>query len=215
MPLQQILKQLRYAWQIRSGRFRSPEPEFDLLHDLLSSGDWVIDVGANVGHYTVQFAHLVAPAGRVVAIEPVPETFALLASNVAGCSLKNVTLVNAAASDGGTAELVGVEVPDTDAGQANYYQAHLTKEGTGLHVLSLPIDMLGLSHRIRLVKIDAEGHEARVLEGMADLVRRDRPTIIVEASSQEFVPFLTARGYNMRTLPGSPNWIFTSDCSND
>src|SRR5689334_11447094 len=95
---QQQLKRILFASQIRGGRFYTSEAEYALLSRLVSPGDWVLDIGANVGHYTVRFSELVHREGRVFAFEPVPETFELLAANTALAALNNITLINAAAS---------------------------------------------------------------------------------------------------------------------
>src|SRR6266581_7664130 len=79
---QNELKRIHFRRQMRRGTFVTPEPEYAILPTLISVGDWVIDVGANVGHYTKRLSELVGPTGRVIAFEPVPETFALLAGNL-------------------------------------------------------------------------------------------------------------------------------------
>jgi FkbM family methyltransferase len=202
---QQELKRHYYSWQIRHGRFRTHEQEFQQLEQFVSPGDWAIDIGANVGHYTAKLSKLVGPSGRVLALEPVPKTFELLAHNARRFPHANVTLLNLAASD--RSAVLGMEVPDVQSGA---YLAHITEKATGLQILSMPLDHLSLPHRIQLVKIDAEGHELSVLRGMTSLLQRDRPTLIVEVSSQESTKFLTDRGYRMEKLPGSPNCVFRS-----
>lgn len=67
------LRRLHYARQIRSGRFSSDEPELALLPELVEPGDWVIDVGANVGRYTMRLSDLVGRQGRVIALESIPK----------------------------------------------------------------------------------------------------------------------------------------------
>src|SRR5262245_2881286 len=200
---QQELKRHYYAWQIRRGRFRTHEREFDRLDEFVSPGDWAIDVGANVGHYTAKLSRLVGPEGRVLALEPVPKTFELLTQNARHFHFENVTLLNLAASD--RAALLGMEVPDVQCGA---YLAHVTEKATGLNILSMPLDSFTLPQRVRLVKIDAEGHELSVLRGMTGLLERDRPALIVEVSSGESARFLTDRGYEMEKMAGSPNYIF-------
>ena len=76
---QRELRRVHFSRQIARGKFRSEEPEYFLLSSLLKKGEWAIDIGANVGHYTARFSELVGPEGRVIAFEPVPETFAILA----------------------------------------------------------------------------------------------------------------------------------------
>ena len=80
--LQQVVRQAHFRRAIRTGQFSADEPEYQLLPTLVSPGDWVLDIGANVGHYTLELARLVGPQGRVIAFEPVPETFSVLAANV-------------------------------------------------------------------------------------------------------------------------------------
>src|SRR5881296_3836076 len=99
---QQELKRHYYRRQIRRQTFETAEPEFKLLSSIVSPGDWVIDVGANIGHYTKQFSELVGSEGRIFALEPVPDTFALLAANASLFKYRNVTLLNVAASESTT-----------------------------------------------------------------------------------------------------------------
>ena len=204
---QSELKRLRYARQIRSGTFQTDEPEYLMLSELVSPGDWVLDVGANVGHYTKRFSELVGDQGRVIAFEPVPATFSLLASNAQHFAHPNVSLINAAVSDH-FAE-VGMSIPRFSSGLHNYYEAHLSP-GTenALSVLTLSIDSLAIDHSISLIKIDAEDHEASVLAGMKTLIEKYHPTLIVETGSQEVVTILAASGYEATKLPGSPNFLF-------
>lgn len=205
--LQHELKRIKYRRQIRAARFFTSEPEFAIAADLVGPGDWVIDVGANVGHYTKRFSELAGPSGRVLAFEPIPDTFALLAANVRLFAHDNVTLLNAAASD--RTERVGMSIPNFSSGLANYYEAHLSPLLDGeLAVLSLAVDALGISHPIALVKIDSEGHEAAVLEGMKRILSRDKPILIVETGSSDVISALRSLGYDWERLPGSPNILF-------
>jgi FkbM family methyltransferase len=201
--MQHELRRHYYAWQIRRGRFRTHEREFEMLAEFVGPGDWVADVGANVGHYTARLSRLVGPGGRVLAFEPVPRTFELLAANSRHFPHANVTLMNLALSD--APQLCGMEVP---GGEGGAYLAHLTSRDTGLNIVCLPLDTLPLPAPLRLVKIDAEGHELSVLRGMAHTLERDRPALIVEVSSSAATEFLRDRGYAMEKLTGSSNCIF-------
>lgn len=200
------LKRLHYRRQIRGGGFVTPEPEFARLHEWVGAGDWVIDIGAHVGHYTKRLSELVGPGGRVIAVEPVPDTFALLAANTALFQFQNVTLLNLAAS--ARTEVVGMQVPDAAGGGANYYEAAITREGGTLRVLAAALDPLAIEERVRLIKIDAEGHDPVVLEGVSGLVARDHPTLIVETGSPSVVSRLEALGYRTERIPGSSNTLF-------
>lgn len=211
LPLgaQQKLKRWHFAHQLRTGRFTTSEPEYKRLDDWVRPGDWVIDVGANVGHYAVRLSKLVGPAGRVMAFEPVPETFEILASLISAAAGRNVSLFNVAAS--AASGVAGVALPRFTSGLTNYYMANLTPEGGEFNVLTIPLDSLMPPKPVSLVKIDVEGHELQALEGMQALLRRDRPRLIVEGRSGDVASFLTALGYRFVELEGSPNRVFESD----
>jgi FkbM family methyltransferase len=205
---QQNMKRVYFARQIRHSAFQSEEPEFKLLEGILTPGDWAIDVGANIGHYTLKMSDLVKSEGRVIAMEPIPYTFELLAANCALSPYKNITLLNAAASS--SVGVVKMEVPEWErGGSLNYYEARIVPEDSALPscgVMTLNIDNLQLSHRISLVKIDAEGHEQAVVEGMAKLLQRDHPILVVEGGQAN--SFLESLGYAAEVNPGSPNCVW-------
>jgi FkbM family methyltransferase len=202
VPWQHELRRVYFSREIKRRRFMTDEKEFALLDSFLGPGDWALDIGANVGHYTLRMAELVGPKGRVVAVEPVPDTFALLAANARLFRHENVSLLNIAASDRVAA--VGIAIPQFADGLTNYYQARLTATDDGLNVLALPIDALTLP-AVRLVKIDVEGHEMAVLRGMRALLERDHPVLIVETGSHETVDVLGDFGYAVERLAGSSN----------
>lgn len=201
------LKRIHYRRQIVNDQFATREPEFELLSQFVSSGDWVIDVGANIGKYTKRFSELVGASGRVIACEPVPRTFSLLAANVQlfGCS--NVTLVNVAVSN--KTAVIGMSIPRFSTGLANYYQARVADANAEFSVMTLPLDAFGFNARIAMVKIDTEGHEAFVLRGMTDILKRWRPCLLIETDSVDMPVELSALNYSASRLPRSPNVIFT------
>jgi len=206
---QQNIKRIYYARQIRRGRFRSEEPEWRGLSDLVSPGDWVIDVGANVGQYTLRLSELVKSGGRVFAFEPIPLTFELLTANCALSSYRNVTLFNVAASDAG--DVASMHVPEWEpGGSLNLAEAHLSvgRGGDGLScdIVTCRIDALELKHRVSFVKVDAEGHEVQVVQGMMQLIERDHPVLVVEGSRANSL--LESLGYAGDHQSGSPNWVW-------
>jgi FkbM family methyltransferase len=201
---QHELRRRHFQRQIRLARFYTDEKEYTLLDTLLGQGDWALDIGANVGHYTMRMAELVGPSGRVIALEPVPDTFSLLAANTRLFVHANVSLLNVAASD--RVAIAGMQIPRFANRLSNYYQARLSAGPGGLAVLTLPIDELSLPP-VRLVKIDVEGHELPALQGMRGLLARDHPVLIVETSSQESMTLLSSLDYAVERLPGSSNLL--------
>jgi FkbM family methyltransferase len=208
---QQELKRRHFRRAIAAGRFSTDEPEWSEVQIWLAPGDWAIDVGANVGQYTKRFSDLVGPKGRVIAFEPVPATFELLSSNAARFAHPNVTLLNLAASD--ASRSMSMSIPKFDTGLDNYYMAAITEGSTGLQVLTCSIDSLSLSHRVGVLKIDAEGHDAVALRGARALLERDHPIVIVESMSSDAIALMEDLGYTSRRLPGSSNTVYRADAS--
>lgn len=208
MAVQQELRRVRFRRQVKSNVFVTGEPEFSRLENWLRPGDWVIDIGANIGHYTTRLSKLVGNTGRVIAFEPIPVTFEILAANVAASGAQNVTLINAAVSAHTT--IANMTVPKFSSGLDNFYEAKIEAGGEGVPVLCLTVDGLNIKQPVKLIKIDAEGHEASVLEGIRQLIQRDRPVLIIEGQDEVVAKFLLPFGYSSQVLPGSPNTIYTA-----
>lgn len=210
LPLryQQELKRLHCARLIRKGWFKTAEDkELERLHLWVRAGDWVLDIGANIGTYTARLSELVDVTGRVLAFEPVPENFELLSANMARFELRNITLVNAAVSD--QFSVCGMTTPKLDNGLDNRYMSHLTKGAAELAVLCMPIDRLDIPHPVSLAKIDVEGHELQALKGMRHILERDHPVLIVEGRSADVASYLRTFGYSFEEATGSPNRVFS------
>lgn len=201
--------------QIENRRFDSSEVEWQRLAEWLSPGDWCIDVGANVGRYTLRMSDLVGSTGHVIAFEPLTSSFDLLTHFVTTGGYQNVTLLNAAATNlpsliGITADFSATPEPCLFHTNTGTRITAATAE-TGERKLGLTIDSLMLPSRIHLIKIDVEGHELQVCRGMAGIIERDHPTLIVEDHKTDTgVPeFLRSYGYDCRRLtPISRNLVF-------
>lgn len=203
---QQSLKRIYYRRRILRNELNIEKTEYAIIGSLISPEDWVIDVGANIGDYTMIFSNLVGQKGRVIAMEPVPKTFELLAANAQLFPYQNVTLINMAASD--KSSIVRISIPFFKSGLQNYYQASISENSADLNVMSIPIDSLPIPHGIRLVKIDVEGHELQVLQGMINIIKRDYPALIVETNSEHVIEFLRNYGYTKENIDGIDNVIF-------
>lgn len=177
-------------------------------------GDVVFDVGANQGYYTLLFSHLVGRGGRVHAFEPVPPTFADLASHVEReRRFDNVTLNDCALAD--AAGHLPLFVPDLDYGQASIAQHAAGSWATAAQVRRYDCrattvdDYLGKrggGASPSFVKCDVEGAELRMLEGATETLRRHPPLLHLEVNPDwtrtlgyeppELVRFLAAFGYS-------------------
>jgi FkbM family methyltransferase len=157
------------------------------FRQLVRPGDVVVDVGANIGYFTVLAARLVGPDGHVHAVEPAADTHAALVANVRHNRLGNVTAhAVAAAASTGTATLHRAR--GVNAGASSLRSDPGPRLGAvsadAIEVTLLPLaELVPPEHRprLRLVKVDVEGYEADVLEGLAPLLEAGhRPSIVVE-----------------------------------
>ena len=85
--------------QIKSQKFRSAEIEWDYLSNYINPGDTCIDVGANIGRYTLKMSKLVGNNGLVISFEPLTSAFEMLTYFVNKGKYKNICLLNIEASE--------------------------------------------------------------------------------------------------------------------
>lgn len=200
--IQQGLRRLKIHMDIRRGRFRPNDPEYEQLPLFVKPGDWVIDIGANVGYYTWRLSHLVGQQGRVLAIEPIPETVEMLMSVIGTLPCDNVTTFNIAASD--QPGIIHFSVPKSeDHSLPDYFLARACENG-GRSIYACSVDQIAPPHKVSFVKIDTEGHEYQVVQGMQKLIGRDRPVIVVEGDANcDAVRFLVDKmGYTASPRAG-------------
>ena len=158
------------------------------LERALFAGATFVDVGANIGYFTVLAAKLVGPTGRVFAVEPDEVSVALLRRNIERSGCRNVTVLPlAAGADSRTARLV--RSPDGRSGSAIRDDAR-----DGVDVPIEPLDVLLEGASVDVLKVDAEGSEPLALIGAAETIRStDRVIAIVE-----FRPTLPQGGFTPR-----------------
>lgn len=160
--------------------------ETKALLDLIRPGDTVVDVGANLGWYSVQFARRTGCDGRVLSFEPEPGNFALLLENLTlnkvadGVVARQLALLNRKGMV--EFELSSFNYGDhrvrfgpTPAGIPDLYAEHARQviqvEATTLDDALSPADSLH-EGRVRLLKMDCQGSEAAILLGGSETLRR-------------------------------------------
>ena len=195
------IKKIHYARVLR-GSTGSEEPELAALSQLISPGDYVLDVGANFGRYTYHLSRLTCAGGKVFSMEPIPSTFKILKSNVSKLKLRNVLCVNQAASR--ITGFVNMDVPRYDTGGSNFYEARVVSVGRGtIPCIRLDDAYIDLPH-LDFIKCDVEGHELDVLIGAQKLLTKFRPSWLLEiggdpddstANAGKIFAFLQRLGY--------------------
>ena len=141
------------------------------VRDILTPGDFFLDIGANVGHYTTLAARLVQDRGRVLAFEPSPYAYKKLSAVVQQNQITQVSLFQCAAGEApGDLDLY---LPCEDY----LHSPSLVKSNpsyTPVKVKVCRLDdhhALGPTRIIDLMKVDVEGFEPNVLNGMKTLLR--------------------------------------------
>src|SRR5580692_7614866 len=154
------------------------EKETDFVARWLKPGMTVIDIGANLGVYSLPMARLVAPTGQVFAYEPASETSRLLALGRAANGADNLHIIKAALSDG--------EREGHLALMASSELNALDSSGRGE---SVRITSLDAEEKVRnwgeidFIKIDAEGEEERILAGAQAFFAKRSPLVMVEVKA--------------------------------
>lgn len=146
--------------------------ETELILSNIHPGDTVLDIGANIGYYTLLFARLVGPQGRVFAFEPDPRNFALLKLNVRQNGYTNVTLVpKAVAAKAGHVRLYRSQ---ENRGDHRIYDSNENRESVDVETMVLDEYFADDPGRIDFVKMDIQGAEASAMEGMQNILTRNR-----------------------------------------
>ena len=152
------------------------------FRELVAAGMRVLDIGANIGFYTMLAARLVGPDGRVFAIEPADKNVQLICAGATANRFDNIEIFPLAA--GSRNEIVGVE---THANTSNCELHDITEHAAalaGYAIVRKLDDLLSTIDHIDIVKIDVEGFEPRALQGMTQLLARSRPAIFTEFHPQ-------------------------------
>jgi FkbM family methyltransferase len=194
------------AWEPRISR---------QLTSLVGEGDVVVDVGANIGYYSLLFSKLVGPSGQVVAVEALPKLADAVRRHAERNRAANIRVVNAAAIDSAR-DVPIYEAPATNIGMTT------TREDRGFAeaaiVQGLPITAMLTEHelaRVSLIKIDVEGGEAPVVRNFLDNIDRFSrfPAVAVEASVAEVPEWadlfdrFRALGYSAYDLHNDYDWL--------
>lgn len=181
-----------------------------VVTSFLSNGMTFVDIGANVGYFSLLAASVVGSSGKVIAFEPTPTVADRLRENVLLNRLANVTVIQAAVSErDGHARLFQSADPEANSlyGQPS--------TGTSLDVATVTLDDELLRRKVagvHLIKLDAEGSELAVLKGARRVLTTERPAIVMElnplaletggTTPEEVLRLLTEYGYRWEEIEG-------------
>ena len=192
------------------------------LQKYIKKGMSVVDIGANIGYYTILFSKWVGSEGKVFSFEPDPENFKLLLNNISANQCKNVIAEQKAISNNSGTDLLYLDkenlgdhrtfrVLENDAGRKR------------VKIETIKFDsFLNSNQKIDLVKMDIQGSEMRALEGMKETIKRNKEMLIftefwpyaIEKSGyspKDFLETLIQLGFQIFTLKEDKKEILSLD----
>lgn len=179
------------------------------IKSILKSGDQVLDIGANIGYYSLIIAKKIGPNGKVYCFEPDANNFKILSKNISQNNYSNVSaLYNAAVSnENGSLKLF---ISSVNSGDHRTYSSENDRNFVEVKALRLG-DVPELKEiKIRLIKMDIQGWEMYAVRGMAHLIEQSKPIVISEfwpigfkmsnTDPDEYFQFFQRLGYKLFTI---------------
>lgn len=194
---------------------------------LVRQGDVVLDVGANIGYYSVMLGQKVGLDGKVLAFEPTANYRRILEKNLAINELDSlVSIMSYGLSDAETK----MEIAIGDCSATLHWVEEMpprTSEVIELHQLDVVFPTFGLTH-LDFIKIDIDGHEPAFIKGARETINRYQPVLLLEVNhanylaagctAWQFYDDLTAVGYILISektgKPFSSQLSFLRECGN-
>lgn len=168
--------------------------EKNIVYDVVKKGMTVVEIGANIGYYTLQFAQLVGDNGKVFAFEPEPNNYALLCKNIQKNAYGNIIAVPKAVSN--KTGFVELFICEEHRGDHRLFNSHDGRKSILIETVTLD-DFFLCGEPIDFIKMDIQGSEYWALCGMRECLKRIKKLIVIS----EFSPLLlgkcgvSAQGY--------------------
>ncbi len=184
-----------------------------LMKEKVKEGDYVVDVGANIGFYTLLLAKLVGPHGKVFAFEPDPENFIVLEKNVKLNNYKNIIIENKAVINKN--EKVDLFMSNINKGDTRIYKTpEKIKEGVAPDCEAYGVKLDDYfdknKEKIKFFKMDIQGAEHLAITGMISILKNEGISFTVEfcpelldcagINSEDFLSLLNENGFSIFDL---------------
>jgi len=158
--------------------FGSFEPfETEVVKKLIKIGNNVLDIGANIGYFSLLFAKLVGNNGRVYAFEPEPENFRILKKNLEINHYNNTMAIQKAISDKN--HTVKLFLNEINTGNHSIYKSSETSAFIDIESIKLDDFSDIQNKRIDFIKIDIEGAEIDAFKGMKNVLQKNSQVTIL------------------------------------
>lgn len=180
-----------YLQLTRAGLLHNKYPELFYLTKLIKPGSTCIDIGANVGYYSVFLSHCTGVNGHVYAVEPVDLFARIFNSNTRALALDNITLHQTALGANNGKVRMGTPVIK---GVLRHGLTHVLADGEDssnmkcydvpMHV---PDELFGNLEKIDFIKCDVEGYEIHLFPHLMRTLHKHKPVLQIEISGTENV----------------------------
>ena len=197
----------------RDGIWEPQETRF--LLDTLRPGDVFVDVGANIGYFSLLASRLVGPAGTVLAFEPEAANYALLEANCRRNGCDNVRCFQAALGEENASGTIYLN--ELNRGDHSLYPEQTGRTGQDISIVN-GSKLIGASHaRVNCIKIDTQGAECDVVRGLRELVAAsaDDLIMIVEFSPRHLRNAGSSGGTLLDLLTDHPWQMYLMDAAAD
>ena len=190
-------------------RFHEPRAS-RLLAETLGRGMMVVDVGSNLGYYALLEASLVGPSGKVIAIEPVPQNAEQCKLNISMNGFSNVLFRQGAIGDHNG--ILPLHLSD----KSNWHTMN-SIPGPAKEIL-VPVCTLDslvselALDRVDLVRMDLEGYETVVLNGMRETIAQHSPRLLIEIHPHIVGPESMRKYFStLQELGYAPEWVLDQE----
>ncbi|TXF76167.1 FkbM family methyltransferase [Chryseobacterium sp.] len=160
------------------------KPEIDFLYQTLRKGDVFIDIGANIGLFSLNASVVLGERGKIYAFEAYLPNYKILEKHVKTNNFRNIITENLAISDRKSTLEIKYNENERNLGMASAYLKNFTST---LKVSALSLDDYATENeitRIDFIKMDIEGGEFKALQGMTNILRMFSPKLLIEINSE-------------------------------
>ena len=149
----------------------------ECLKQIIKKGDIVVDLGANIGYYTLILAQLVGKSGHVYSFEPEPSNFEILSKNVKENKHEHVTLVQKAISDKNSK--IKLYVSKRNLASHRIFDAEDKRESIEVDVTTLDEYFQKSKKLVKFIKMDVEGAEGATILGASKIIEDSKNLVIM------------------------------------
>lgn len=160
----------------------------NVVKRLVKSGDVVLDIGANIGYYTVLLSKLIGADGKVIAFEPTEYFGKILKDNLAENHVTNCLVQKYGLSENLNHREICIGDDSATLQWESDISPHNGKEKITLKRLDDIIDDFELE-RLDFIKIDVDGHEPAFLKGAINTIKKYKPIVLLEVSHLNYLNY--------------------------